>query len=54
MAFSDYSPDYKGKRNDLIGKKIKILKKEGKSQKQAVAIALSMYPKSKLKVLRRT
>lgn len=49
MAFSNYDPDYDklGKRSKLIGNKIKLLKKEGKPQKQAVAIALNTYPKRK-------
>ena len=48
MAFPKYKPDYKGEsRNKLISKKIKLLKKEGKPQKQAVAIAVNMYPKRK-------
>jgi len=53
MAFSNYNPDYDklGKRSKLIGNKIKLLKKEGKPQKQAVAIALNTYPKTKLKPL---
>ena len=53
MAFSNYDPDYDklGKRSKLIGNKIKLLKKEGKSQDQAVAIALNMYPKTRLKPL---
>jgi hypothetical protein len=53
MAFSNYDPDYDklGKRSKLIGNKIKLLKKEGKPQKQAVAIALNTYPKTRLKPL---
>ena len=48
MAYPKFNPEYKGEsRTKLISKKIKVLKKEGKPQKQAVAIALSMYPKSK-------
>ena len=48
MAFPKYKPDYKGEsRKKLISKKIKLLKKEGKPQKQAVAIAVNMYPKRK-------
>ncbi len=48
MVYPKFKPDYKGKsRVKLISKKIKILKKEGKPQKQAVATALSMYPKKK-------
>ena len=48
MAFPKTKPNYKGKsRKKLISKKIKILRKEGKPQKQAVAIALNMYPKGK-------
>jgi len=53
MAFSNYDPDYDklGNRSKLIGNKIKLLKKEGKSQDQAVAIAVNMYPKTRLKPL---
>tara|TARA_Y100001938_G_C8066916_1_gene420773 strand:- start:77 stop:238 length:162 start_codon:yes stop_codon:yes gene_type:complete len=48
MAYPKYKPDYsKTSRGKLISKKIKILKKEGKPQKQAVAIALNTYPKRK-------
>jgi hypothetical protein len=47
MAFPKTSGYGKIKRRKLISKKIKILKKEGKPQKQAVATALSMYPKKK-------
>ena len=47
MSFPKYSGTGGSKRSKLIGKKIEILKKEGKSQKQAVAIALQMYPKRK-------
>tara|TARA_R100001460_G_scaffold105771_1_gene152679 strand:+ start:642 stop:803 length:162 start_codon:yes stop_codon:yes gene_type:complete len=48
MAYPKFKPDYKGQsRTKLISKKIKVLKKEGKPQKQAVAIALNMYPKRK-------
>ena len=47
MSFPKYSGTGGNQRSKLIGKKIEILKKEGKSQKQAVAIALSMYPKRK-------
>ena len=46
MAYPKFKPDYKGQsRTKLISKKIKVLKKEGKPQKQAVAMALNMYPK---------
>jgi hypothetical protein len=47
MAFPTHSGHGKTERKKLISKKIKILKKEGKPQKQAVAMALSMYPKKK-------
>ena len=48
MAYPKFKPNYKGKsRTKLISKKIKILNKEGRPQKQAVAMALSMYPKRK-------
>ena len=48
MAYPKYKPEYKKEsRSKLISKKIKILRKEGKPQKQAVAIALDMYPKRK-------
>tara|TARA_R100000329_G_scaffold50225_1_gene46293 strand:- start:339 stop:500 length:162 start_codon:yes stop_codon:yes gene_type:complete len=48
MNYPKYKPDYKGEsRQRKISKKIKILRKEGKPQKQAVAIALDMYPKRK-------
>ena len=43
-----YTPDYSsGKRSTLISKKIKLLRNEGKSKDQSIAIALKMYPKSK-------
>tara|TARA_R100001510_G_C7590834_1_gene160598 strand:+ start:724 stop:873 length:150 start_codon:yes stop_codon:yes gene_type:complete len=42
-----YSGFGKIQRQKLVSKKIKLLKKEGKSQKQAVAIALNTYPKRK-------
>jgi hypothetical protein len=47
MAYPKTSGYGKIKRRKLVSKKIKVLKKEGKKQKQAVAIALSMYPKKK-------
>mgnify|MGYP003109216065 CR=1 FL=1 len=48
MSFPKYKPDYKNEsRNRLISKKIRILRKEGKPQKQAVAMALNLYPKRK-------
>jgi|TARA_R100001463_G_scaffold86095_1_gene141025 hypothetical protein len=48
MTYPKFKPDYKGQsRVKLISKKIKVLKKEGKPQKQAVAMALNMYPKRK-------
>lgn len=47
MAFPTTSGYGKLQRTKLISKKIKLLKKEGKSQKQAVATAISMYPKRK-------
>ena len=40
MGYPKYKPEYKTEsRNKLISKKIKILTKEGKPHKQAVAIA---------------
>jgi|TARA_R100001463_G_scaffold56318_1_gene108360 hypothetical protein len=47
MSYPKYSGYGKIERNKVVSKKIKILKKEGKSQKQAVAIALNTYPKRK-------
>ena len=47
MAYPKYSGHGRIERNKLISKKIKMLKKEGKTQKQAVAIALNTYPKRK-------
>jgi len=47
MAYPKYSGYGNIERNKLISKKIKVLKKEGKPQKQAVAIAVNMYPKRK-------
>ena len=43
--------DHKDKRHPLrtVGQKIKKLKREGKSQKQSVAIALSMQRRGKLR-----
>ena len=42
--------EHKDKRKQLrtVGQKIKLLKREGKSQKQSVAIALSMQRSGKL------
>ena len=34
-------------RRRKISNKIKVLRREGKTQKEAVAIALSMFPKKK-------
>tara|TARA_R110001583_G_scaffold46412_6_gene145579 strand:+ start:2585 stop:2761 length:177 start_codon:yes stop_codon:yes gene_type:complete len=50
---SSYTPDYDklGNRNKLVSKKIKMLRKEGKPQKQSVAIALNTYPKTRIKPL---
>lgn len=47
MSAPKYSGHGKIQRQKLVSKKIKLLKKEGKPQKQAVAIALNMYPKRK-------
>ena len=47
MAYPKTSGHGKLERRKLISKKIKVLKKEGKPQKQAVDMALSMYPKRK-------
>ena len=47
MSVPKYSGHGKIQRQKLVSKKIKVLKKEGKPQKQAVAIALNMYPKRK-------
>jgi hypothetical protein len=47
MAYPKYSGHGPLKRNKLVSKKIKVLRKEGKPQKQAVAMALNMYPKRK-------
>jgi hypothetical protein len=47
MAYPKYSGHGRIDRNKLVSKKIKMLKKEGKTQKQAVAIALNTYPKRK-------
>jgi hypothetical protein len=47
MSYPTYSGHGKIERNKLVSKKIKVLKKEGKPQKQAVAIALNIYPKRK-------
>ena len=47
MTYPKYSGYGNIERNKLISKKIKVLKKEGKPQKQAVAIAVNMYPKRK-------
>ena len=47
MAYPKTSGYGKIKRRKLVSKKIKVLKKEGRPQKQAVAMALSMYPKRK-------
>jgi hypothetical protein len=47
MAYPKTSGYGKLERRKLVSKKIKVLKKEGRPQKQAVAMALSMYPKRK-------
>ena len=47
MAYPKYSGHGRIERNKLVSKKIKVLKKEGKPQKHAVAIALNTYPKKK-------
>jgi len=49
MGYPKYNPDYDkmGARSKLISKKISVLKKEGKTLKQSIAIALDMYPKTK-------
>jgi hypothetical protein len=47
MSYPTHSGYGKIERNKLVSKKIKVLKKEGKPQKQAVAVALNTYPKKK-------
>ena len=47
MAYPKYSGHGRIQRNKLVSKKIQMLKKEGKPQKQSVAIALNTYPKRK-------
>ena len=47
MAYPKYSGHGRIEINKLVSKKIKMLRKEGKPQKQAVAIALNTYPKRK-------
>jgi hypothetical protein len=47
MAYPKYSGHGRIERTKLVSKKIKMLKKEGKSQKESVAIALNTYPKRK-------
>ena len=47
MSAPKYSGHGKIKRRKLISKKIKVLKKEGKPQNQAGAIALNMSPTRK-------
>ena len=47
MSYPTYSGYGKIERNKLVSKKIKMLRKEGKPQKQSIAIALNTYPKRK-------
>jgi len=47
MAWPKYSGYGKIERNKLVSKKIKLLVKEGKKRKKAIAIALDIYPKQK-------
>jgi|TARA_R110000823_G_scaffold292251_1_gene411051 hypothetical protein len=47
MGYPTHSGYGRIERNKLISKKIKVLKKEGKPQKQSVAIAVDTYPKRK-------
>jgi hypothetical protein len=47
MTYPKYSGHGRIERNKLVSKKIKMLRKEGKPQKQSVAIALNTYPKRK-------
>jgi|TARA_R110002020_G_scaffold53371_2_gene149400 hypothetical protein len=47
MGYPTHSGHGRIERNKLVSKKIKLLVKEGKKPKQAVAIALETYPKRK-------
>ena len=47
MGYPTHSGYGRIERNKLVSKKIKMLRKEGKPQKQSVAIAVDTYPKRK-------
>ena len=47
MGFPTHAGYGRIKRNKLISKKIKVLKKEGNSQRVAVEKAVEIYPKRK-------
>ena len=47
MSDPKYSGHGRIERNKLVSKNIKVLRKEGKPQKQSAAIALNTYPKRK-------